>query len=347
MAKHARLFTLFFCIAMVTPGVCAGNKTRWKMASAYPAALPVLGTGGTYLSSRIKEVSNGTLRIKFFDPNKLVPALEIFDAVSTGGVDAGWSSAGMWIGKIPAAPLFSSIPFGPDIPEYLAWIYQGDGLKLWREIYAPHHIVPIPCAVLPPEASGWFRQPITNIDQFKGMKIRFFGLGGKVLQKLGASVQLLAGGDIYPALDRGVLDATEYSMPTLDEKLGFYQIAKHYYFPGWHQQASIIELIVNQRRWDALSQPQRSLLESVCHDVIIRTLTEGEASQGDAIERMQKKGVQIHRWSDQILAVLRQTTEQVLATEAQNNADFAKVLQSLTSFRKKYSKWKHLSRVAD
>ena len=184
------------------------QKVNWKMASTFSATIPIIGDSGVYFSEKLSEVSGGRLNLKFFDPGKLIPALEVFDSVSKGAVDAGWSSAGYWIGKVPASPLFAAVPFGPDTGEYLAWFFQGDGLELWQEIYAKHNIWVTPCVIIPPEASGWFREPIETVEQFKGMKIRFFGLGGKVMQKLGASVQLLAGGDIYPALDRGVLDAT-------------------------------------------------------------------------------------------------------------------------------------------
>lgn len=338
-------FILICGISLQTGMVYAEKKIRWKMASAYPATLPILGTGGQYLSKQIKLISSDKVRIKFFEPNKLIPPLSIFDAVSTGSVDAGWSASGMWIGKMPASPLFSSIPFGPDLTEYLAWIYEGGGLTLWRELYAPHHVVPIPCAVLPPEASGWFRKPIDNIEDLRGLKIRFYGIGGKVLQKLGASVQLLAGGDIFPAMARGVLDATEYSMPTLDEKLGLYRVAKYYYFPGWHQQTSIIELIVNQDKWNQLNQQQQGLIETVCKDVIVKTFTEGEAMQGAALKRMVAKGVQLKQWSPEIIQAFRQTTQQVLQEESLNDKDFDRTLKSLTVFRQQYANWKKRSRI--
>jgi len=325
----------------------AKKKIRWKMASTFPGTLPILGTSGVYLSKRIEEVSGSRIKIKFFDPNKLVPPLQVFESVSTGAVNTGWSAPGYWIGKIPASPLFSAVPFGPDTSEYLAWIYQGGGVELWRELYGRHNVVPVPCAVLPPEASGWFREPITRIEQFKGMKIRFYGIGGKVLQKLGASVQLLAGGDIFLALERGVLDATEFSMPAIDEKLGFYQVAKHYYFPVWHQQSSILELIVNQRKWDSLDKGEQALIDSVCRDVIVRTMTEGETLQGSALKRMKSKGVQIHTWPPKILKSLKKTTGEVLKEESAKDADFARVLKSLQDFRAQYAEWKDISRLKD
>ena len=317
----------------------------WKMASSFAATIPLIGTSGPYYSEKLAEASGGRLNIKFFDPGKLVPGLEVFDSVSKGAIDAGWSSSGYWIGKIPAVPMFAAVPFGPDTAEYLAWIFQGGGLDLWRELYAKHNLWVTPCVIIPPEASGWFRKPITSLDQLKGMKIRFFGLGGKVIQKLGASVQLLAGGDIYPALERGVLDATEFSMPSIDEKLGFQQIAKHYYFPGWHQQASLVELMINMDRWKSLNKQDQTLIELTCKDTIIRGMTLGEVQQGPALERIKADGVTIHTWPPEILRALKKTTDEVMEEEANKDPDFRRVYDSYKKFRASYAEWAKLSRI--
>jgi TRAP-type mannitol/chloroaromatic compound transport system substrate-binding protein len=326
-------------------GEKAMETINWKMASSFAATTPLIGDAGPYFTERLAQASGGRLQIKFFDPGKLVPGLEVFDAVSKGAVDAGWSSPGYWIGKIPATPLFAAVPFGPDMAEYLAWMYEGGGLQLWQELYAEHNLWVTPCTTIPPEASGWFRTPITSTKQFDGMKIRFFGLGGKVMQKMGASVQLLAGGDIYPALERGVLDATEFSMPSIDEKLGFHQIAKHYYFPGWHQQSSLVELQINLDRWNSLTVMDQTLIEMACKDAILRGMTLGEVQQGPALERIEQSGVTIHTWTPEILAEFRKATEEVFVEEAANNADFARVYESYKNFRESYAKWAKLSRV--
>lgn len=321
------------------------KEVRWKMASAFAGTLPILGTGGVNFSKKVEEISSGRIQIKFFDPGKLVPALEVFDSTSKGAIDAAWSASGYWIGKIPASAFFSAVPFGPDNIEYLAWIYHGGGWDLWKELYGKSNIMPIPCAILPPEASGWFREPITDLEQFKGMKIRFYGIGGQVMQKLGASVQLLAGGDIFPALERGVLDATEFSMPSIDQKLGFYQIAKHYYFPGWHQQSSILELLINLDRWNELSKGDQALINVTCRDSILDTATLGEVQQGPALEEIKKHGVEIHYWSDEFLNGFKKAYADVVREMSAKDADFARVYQSYKEFRKNYQEWAKLSRL--
>jgi TRAP-type mannitol/chloroaromatic compound transport system substrate-binding protein len=323
------------------------RPVNWKMASTFSATLPVIGTSGPYFSEKVERISRGRIQIKFYDPGKLVPALEVFDAVSKGSVDAGWSTAGYWIGKIPAVAFFTAVPFGPDTTEYLTWMYHGGGLQLWREIYAQHNVVPIPCSLIPPEASGWFRTQIKSVDQLKGMKIRFFGLGGQAMQKIGASVQLLAGGDIYPALERGVLDATEFSLPSIDEQLGFNKIAKFYYFPGWHQQSSINELLINLDRWKELDPADQEFLETVCRDVIVRNVTEGEFAQIDALDRFKKDGVTLNYWPTEMLKAFKAAWEEVVAESSAKDPDFKRVYESYKTFRAQYAEWAKLSRLPE
>jgi len=323
----------------------SGKSVNWKMASTFAGTLPILGTGGVYFSEKLTEITDGRVNVKFFDPGKLVPALEVFDSTSKGAIDAAWSAAGYWTGKIPAAAFFGAIPFGPDTTEYLSWVYHGGGWDLWKELYGRSNIVPIPCGIIPPEASGWFRQPITSPDQFKGMKIRFYGIGGEAMKKLGASVQLLAAGDIFPALERGVIDATEFSMPSIDQKLGFFQIAKHYYFPGWHQQSSLLELLVNTERWNELSKGDKALMETVCRDTIVRNVTLGEHQQGEALANFKSKGVKIHYWSDEFLNTFKKAFDEVVVEKSAQDPDFKRVYDSYTSYREQYKDWAKLSRL--
>jgi TRAP-type mannitol/chloroaromatic compound transport system substrate-binding protein len=205
--------------------------------------------------------------------------------------------------------------------------------------------MPIPCSFIPFEASGWFREPITSVDQFKGMKIRFFGLGGQAMQKIGASVQLLAGGDIFPALERGVLDATEFSLPSIDEQLGFHQIAKFYYFPGWHQQSSINELLINLDRWKELDEVDQEFIITVCRDVIVRNVTQGEFLQIDALDRIKKEGVTLNYWPTPVLQEFKKAWDEVVVESVAKDPEFKRVYESYSSFRARYSEWAKLSRI--
>ncbi len=318
------------------------KKVKWKMASTFPGSLTQLGTAGVRFQEQISRISNKNIQVKFFEPGALVPALEVFDAVSSGAIDAGWSTPGYWAGKVPALPLFGAVPFGPSAGEYMAWIYYGGGKQLFEEIYAKHNIKGIFCGVIPPEASGWFRKEINTIEDMKGMKMRFFGLGAKVMEKIGVSTQLIAGGDIFPALELGTIDATEFSMPAVDLNLGFYQVAKHYYFPGWHQQSTLFELMVNMDKWNKLSDTQRAQIEVTCGDNMRNSIAEGDAIQIKALETLKSKGVIIHKWSSEILQTLEKAWMEVVEEESSKDEDFRRSWNSLSTFRKNYQTWKDL-----
>ncbi len=320
----------------------ADKRVKWKMHSTFGSKLTQLGTGGKRFEKLIKEISGGNIQIKFFEPGALVPALQGFDAVQAGSVDASWGAAGYWVGKIPAAGFFTAVPFGPRASEYLAWIKFGGGQELYDELYAEQGVKGVFCGIIAPEASGWFRKEIKGLDDLKGLKMRFFGLGARVMEKMGVSTQLLASGDIFPALERGTIDATEFSMPAIDLKLGFYQVAKHYYFPGWHQQSSILELLVKKDKWDALSDTQRMQILHTCDANIAYMLAEGEAIQVAALQELQSKGVTLHRWPQDFLDALQKAWDEVLAEESAKNAGFKKVAESLGKFRENYKTWKDM-----
>lgn len=327
---------------LVSLGFCTSahaQTVKLKIQSAWNRSMPVLGEIIRNFESRIEAMEGHGIRLRIYDANKLVPTLQIFDAVSAGKIDAGFAFPGYWMGKVPAATLFAAIPFGPDAPEFLAWIHEGGGLEIWEEIYGKLGIVPIPCGVIPPEASGWFRKPIESAADLKGLKIRYAGLGGKVLQKLGASVTMLPAGDIFVSLERGVLDATEYSMPAVDRPLGFYKVARHYYFPGWHQPSSILELMVNKKSWARLSPAQQATVRTACDASTLWGLTRGLAVQGEAMSFFREQGVEIHRWPPELMSRFRQATDEVMNEASAANADFARAWNSLRAFLEEHERW--------
>ena len=239
-------------LMLMATAASAQDKVRWKMQSAFGSSLTHLGPSGVRFVKDIERMSGGKFEVKFFEPGALIPPLECFDAVSKGSIESCWTTPGYHTGKYPSLAFFTTVPFGPNIGEFLAWKWFGGGNKLRDEIYAKHDLVAVDCFCIGPETSGWFRKEIGSVDELKGLKMRFFGLGAQVMQKLGVSTQLLAAADIYQALERGVIDATEFSMPAMDIKLGFHQIAKFNYFPGWHQQVSCSEFLMNKKAYDAL-----------------------------------------------------------------------------------------------
>ncbi|VAW14981.1 TRAP transporter solute receptor, unknown substrate 6 [hydrothermal vent metagenome] len=340
MKKLMQALLLGAAISLTGAGASNAEPIRLKMGSTFPSGLVQLGTLGKQLEENINLLAGDSIKVKFFEPGALVPALELFDAIKSGAVDAGWSAPGYWQGKEPAVTLFTTVPFGPSAGEYLGWIYYGGGEKMMQEIYARHNIRTMICGIISPEASGWFRKPIESVEDLKGLKMRFFGLGAKVMQKLGVDTQLLAAADIYPALERGTIDATEFSMPAIDLKLGFYQIAKNYYFPGWHQQSTLLELMINMDKWNAMDAQQQAIITTACRANVTTGLAEGEAIQGAALKELQAKGVTLHKWSPEMLDIFRKTWEEVAAEQAAGNADFKKGWESLQAYRKEYAVWK-------
>jgi TRAP-type mannitol/chloroaromatic compound transport system substrate-binding protein len=210
----------------------AQERVRWKMQSAFPGNLSHLGTAGKRVAAMVDRLSGGNFELKFYEPGALVPALECFDAAAKGSVESCWTAAAFHTGKYPALAFFSTVPFGPQYGEFFAWKIYGGGDELQNEIYGQHGLIKVDCNSTGPETSGWFRQEVGSLAELKGMKMRFLGLGAQVMQKLGVSTQLLAPADIYPALERGVIDATEFAMPNMDVDLGFYQVAKYNYYPA-------------------------------------------------------------------------------------------------------------------
>ncbi len=318
----------------------AVEKVTLNMASIFPASLQLLGDSAVKLTKTVGEMSGGSLELKFFEPGALVPGLEAIPAVSKGSVDAAWSSPGFFAGTDTTFSVFSTLPFGANPTEFMAWMYYGGGLQLSDEMFGAHNIKAIPCQMIPPEASGWFRKEIKSIDDLKGLKMRFFGLGAKAMDKMGVATQLLAPGDIFQALQLGTIDATEFSMPSSDESFGFFQVAKYYYFPGWHQPASFNDLFINLEVWNKLSTQHQRILEVACGDMVRDGLARGDAAQAPALQRMvDKHGVKIMYWDDDILDAFRKAWEQVVEEESAVNPNFKRVYESFKNFREGYALW--------
>jgi TRAP-type mannitol/chloroaromatic compound transport system substrate-binding protein len=310
------------------------------MQSAFASSLSHLGTSGLRLSEMVGRVSGGAFELKFFEPGALVPALECFDAASKGSVESCWTTAGYHTGKVPALAFFTAVPFGPQYGEFFAWKIYGGGDELQNEIYGESGLKGVDCNAIGPETSGWFRSKVESLDSLKGLKMRFFGLGAKVMTKLDVSTQLLAGADIYPALERGVIDATEFSMPNMDIDLGFYQIAKFNYYPGWHQQVSIGELLMNKAAWEGLSDQNQAILEAVCGYNMHVNYAETEALNPEAMNTMMSEyGVTNVRWTDEELAVFEKAWREVLEEDSASDPTFKKVADSYLAFREVYKSW--------
>ena len=315
------------------------QKVRWKMHTAFGTNVAVLGSVGPRIADAVRAMSGGDFDIKVFEPGALAGGYAYYDPIQQGAFEAAYGTPGANQGKNSVFAFGTSWPFGPGALEFNAWLLYAGGQEILSELYEKDGIKYLYCGLIPPETSGWFREPIDDLAKLKGLKMRFFGVGAKVMQKLGVATQQLAGGDIYPALELGTIDATEFSMPSMDRSYGFYQVAKYNYFPGWHQQASTNEVLINMAAWEALPDNYKAMLETACKMNGLYELGEGEALQFDAMIANEKDGVIMVDWSPEQMDTLRSAWEEVLAEEKAANPDVKRFMESFEAFHEKYKVW--------
>ena len=336
-------FSLF---ASVPNKALAAGEVTLKIQTAWAPTVPILGDTLAVLAETVDKISEGQLKLKIYEPKKLAPTLEIFDGVSSGVLDGGWAYPGYWVGKNSAINIFAATPFGPTADASLAWYYQGGGLELWREIYGKHDVVPLLGGLNSPEAGGWFNKEINSVDDFKGLKVRWAGLGANLVQELGASTALIPVGEIVTSLQKGLIDGAELGNPFLDKLFGMHKGAKYYYFPGWHQTFGAMELLINKKKWEQLTDQQRSWLEAAARVSTVHSLAMGASLQADAMEFFKQNNVQFRRYPDDVIKALRDATPKVMAKEGEKNPDFKKVWESIRSFLDKYDLYNDLNNLS-
>lgn len=332
--------------ASVSQGVKEGEVERrvhWRMPISITSNTPILGEAPKWLSEMLLSATGGAIQVDVYDPGELLPAFSISDAVRDGKVPIGHTWLGYDQGKIPASALFAATPFGLEPWEYLGWWFEGGGKELADTLYSKHNIKPMLCGIIGPETAGWFREPIESLEDIKGLKIRFAGIGGKVMQRAGASVTMLPGGEIFQALEKGAIDATEFSLPVMDQSLGFSRVAKNNYFPGWHQPFTAVHVVLNLDYWGELNGMDQQKFEQTCMAVTTRTLAASEARQGAVIAGFPAIGVKARKLDEGILRELQRLSQEVMDEEARNDADFATILKSQRDFSAQYLIWKRLA----
>jgi TRAP-type mannitol/chloroaromatic compound transport system substrate-binding protein len=334
------LFAVFaLMITFSLQQVSAAEKIRWKVQSTFNTGWPALGDPVARLSDTLDRATDGRIKLKVYEPGKILPPLEISPSISKGDLPAAYNYMAYDQGRIPAAVLFAAVPFGMEPWEYAAWWFEGEGAKLANEIYNKQNIQVLLCSTIGPETAGWYRNPITSLADLKGLKIRFSGLGGMVLNEIGASATLMAGGEIFAALEKGTLDATEYSMPAIDEVLGFHKITKFNLFPGWHQVSTSTHFMINLDLWKKMGAADQALFEMACTAAAMRAITTGEFLQGKQIASFPSKGVTAARLPDSVLRELQKVSARVMDEQSAKDADFKKVWNSQQAFMKEYDVW--------
>ena len=353
------LFILMICVSISAcgdrPGEQAGSanavdtnkRFRWKMVTTWPANFPIIQEGAEKFADDVRDMTRGRLDIQVFAGNELVPPLGVFDAVSQGSVEMGHGSPYYWAGKVPAAQFFSTVPFGMTVNGMQAWLYHGDGLKLWREIYQPFNLIPFPMGNSGVQMGGWFNKKIESIEDLKGLRMRIPGLGGKVFKRAGGNPVLMAGGEIYTALERGTIDATEWIAPYHDLRLGLNRAAKYYYYPGWHEPGTEFELIVNMDHWQELPDDLKKIVEIAAGATSEWVYSAMEYHNSQALQELkQMQNIKMLEFPADVLTELKQMTRATLQQEAAATPDFKKVYDSYSAFRDIYADWSSLSTEA-
>ena len=324
------------------------DKTyNWRLVTSWPKNYPGLGMAPERIADLVEEMSDGQMTITVYGAEEQVPAFGVFDAVSSGSHQMGHSGGYFWKGKVPAAQFFTSVPFGLTADEINAWVNRGGGLELWREIYEPFNIYPIPAGNTGTQMFGWFNKEINSLEDIKGLKMRIPGIGGEVLKEAGGIPVTLPGGELFTALQTGVIDATEWVGPYNDLTFGFHQAAKYYYYPGWHEPGPMLELIINLDEWNSLPKHLQVIIETATKAVNQDMLDEYLAKNNQALtELVEVHGVELRRLPDDVIEEFRMISDQILEELAQEDETIAKVYNSYKSFKEDVSEYHKISEDA-
>lgn len=331
---------------LAAPAIATAQTTQWKMTTAFPPGQPFYSVGPgslTDLTDRIREMSDGRLDIKVYHGGELVPAFEGFDAVRQGVVECnGWVSY-FGAGKVPAAQFFGAVPFGMSTQGQNAWFYIGDGLKLWQEVYEPLGLVAFPVGATGVQMTGWFNKEINSLEDMKGLRLRIPGLAAKAYSNIGVDVKVLPGGEIFPALERGVIDAAEWVGPAQDKILGLNKAAKYYYTTGWHEPTTITELAINKAAWDQLPADLQAIVENAAAACNVISHSWAEANNAAALKEFEEGGTEIRVLPQEVIDGLRKEMGPVYDELAAGDPLFKKVMDNYFAFKEEHDVWARAS----
>ena len=356
MMKNSLIFILLIgLISACNGGQESTNVTnneeykiyKWRLVTSWPKNYPGLGMAPERIADLVEEMSNGQMQITVYGAGEQVPAFGVFDAVSSGSHQMGHSGGYFWKGKVPAAQFFTSVPFGLTADEINAWVNRGGGLELWREIYKPFNIYPIPAGNTGTQMFSWFNREINSLEDIKGLKMRIPGIGGEVLKEAGGIPVTLPGGELFTALQTGVIDATEWVGPYNDLTFGFHQAAKYYYYPGWHEPGPMLELLINIDAWNSLPKHLQVIIEIATKAVNQDTLDEYLARNNQALtELIEVHGVELRKLPDDVIDEFRTISNKILSDLAKEDEVIAKVYESYISFKDNVTEYHKISEDA-
>ncbi|MBT8377841.1 MAG: TRAP transporter substrate-binding protein [Ignavibacteria bacterium] len=320
------------------------KKYEWRMVTSWPPKFPILGEYAELIAKWIDEMSSGRLKIQVYGSGELVPAFEVFDAVSLGAAEMGHAAAYYWAGKAPAAQFFATVPFGMTARQMNAWLYFGGGLELWRELYSDFNLVPFPCGNTGGQMGGWYNREMNSVNDLDGLKIRMPGLGGKVITKAGATTVLSPGGELYTNLERGVIDGLEWIGPYHDYLMGFHKIAKYYYYPGWHEPCANLELTINKDAYSKLPTDLKAIVKTAAQASNVMILSAFDVKNFEYFEKLKnEEEVAFRKFPNKLLLILKTYADEVFEEISETSTISRKVFESYDKFQKKMNSWHKIS----
>lgn len=321
-------------------------QVRWRMATSWPHSLDTIFGGAETISRRVKELSGGRFLIQPFAAGELVPGLEVLDAVQNGSVECGHTASYYYLGKNPALAFGTSVPFGLTAQQQNAWLYEAGGLEALNRVYADFGVISFPAGNTGAQMGGWFKRKLTGLDGLRGLKMRIPGLGGKVMAALGVNVQVLPGGEIYLALDRGAIDAAEWTGPYDDEKLGLARAARYYYYPGWWEPGPTLSALVNRQAWAKLPKEYQAMFSTACYEANLSMLSQYDSLNATALGRLQRQGTELVYYGDAILQAANAASDQLFADTARGDASFRNLHQQWLGFRQQVQRWNRINELS-
>ena len=321
------------------PAVHTKKKIRWRLASSFPRSLDTLYGSAEILADRVRAMTDGNFDIRVYPGGELTGALAVLDSVQQGAIPVGQSASYYYIGKNPALAFDCCVPFGMTSRQQAAWLHEGGGLDLTRKIFADFNILNFPAGNTGSQMGGWFKKEIGSLTDMKGLKMRIPGFGGKVMTEMGVAVQTLAGGEIYTALERGAIDATEWVGPYDDEKLGFHKVAKFYYYPGWWEPGPSLSFYVNAEAWATLPSDYQAIFQAAAKEAEITMQARYDSQNPQALERLLAAGVQTRPFSEDIMSKAHQVSLQLLEDNAAADASYGAIYSAWKKARTSSFKW--------
>ena len=320
-------------------------QVRWRMATSWPVSLDTIYGGAETICKQVKAMSGGGFTIEPFAAGEIVPGLEVLDAVQAGSVECGHTASYYYIGKNPAFAFGTAVPFGLTAQQQNAWLYQGGGNEAMDALFADFGAKSFPAGNTGGQLGGWFKRPVDNLASLKGLKMRIPGLGGKVMASLGVNVQVLPGGEIYLALERGAIDAAEFTGPYDDEKLGLPKAAKYYYYPGWWEPGPSLTALVNRTAWDKLPKEYQAMFSTACYQANLGMLSKYEQRNSEALLRLRRQGIKLEAYSNDILEAAKEATSVLFADLAADDASFRDLLERWRLFQKETLNWNRINEL--